>query len=119
MSGGMYERVLAAGGDPSHNVPYGDSGFTSETMPEIKYYDFYTLSYTIESVGISHLGDAIGEVNTWQFNQTFVPYLYSGNSWFVRGGTISSNGATVEGIFTTFPAAGSANPGYSFRTILR
>src|SRR5574344_2497796 len=101
MSGGAWEYVMGVTYDSSGTAPeYLSSGFTSETMPNVKYYDLYTFGTTNNDSASyirGKLGDATKEIvkismSTWYGSDASFPSY--GSSWFIRGG-IFSNGASA------------------------
>ncbi len=71
-SGGANTRVMG-----NYNKEVGDSGFTSDTMPEAKYYNLYTTTTGIK-------GDATNVDGTNGFYTDSQSFVSSGHSWVGR-----------------------------------
>jgi len=110
MNGGAYEYVMGV-----LNKSVSDSGFTSNTLPEDKYYDEYT-STTAEtacSSGVCY-GHALSETAGWYSDSAVISSL--SGPWFRRGG--NSFNVSSSGIFNFGTNNGSAKSNYSFRVAL-
>ena len=98
-------------------------------FPDSKYYDIYAYATVDEQYQRKILGDATseigpfaetnyltktGQIGSWYADFAF--FVYSGNSWFVRGGRYD-NGLN-SGIFAFHHAHGQSNSNRSFRIVL-
>jgi hypothetical protein len=93
MNGGAWEYVMGVTYDSAGTAPYySNSGFTSGTMPNAKYYDLYNYGTTYNDASAytrGKLGDATKEVvvssgSTWYSSDAYFPR--DNASWFIRGG---------------------------------
>jgi hypothetical protein len=93
MNGGAFEYVMGVTYDSAGTAPYySNSGFTSGTMPNAKYYDLYNYGTTYNDASAytrGKLGDATKEVvvssgSTWYSSNAYFPS--NTHSWFLRGG---------------------------------
>ena len=124
MSGGAWEYVMGVQKDSSGNVQVGNSGFSTSSLPDSKYYDLY--DYQAEDgVGYTryHLGDATREVlkdtssqgrkawwNDYAYN------IYSSAPWVNRGGDYHSG--TLAGVFDFNSTHAGGWTDHSFRSVL-
>jgi len=104
-----------------------DSGYS---WPEEKYYDKYQYGTSESNYTRRILGDATGEVgsfemvsygskdtrhiSSWYNNQAF--FLFNLNPWFMRGG--ASNTGSESGVFAFDHGHGSVYPNGSFRLVI-
>ena len=124
MSGGAWEYVMGVQKDSSGNVQVGSSGFSTSSLPGIKYYDLYDYQAK-DGVGYTryHLGDATREVlkntssqgdNAWWSDYSY--NIYSSDPWMDRGGDYSAGSLAGVFNFSCSWAGGSAYA--SFRSVL-
>ncbi len=105
-SGGAYERMM---GNLNNSV--SQSGFSTSTMPDAKYYNKYTNTTT------SIKGDAIYADGTAGFYGDYQTFANSSNPWVCRGA--HTNNAVLTGVFSFHPGdGGSANGGGGSRLVL-
>ena len=119
MSGGANEYTMSniVNSDGTTMIPL-DSGYTTTTYPDIKYYDKYSYSTSSASRIRSKLGDGIKEVYNgsvgWYSDDS---YLASSSSpWFIRGG-YCIDGADA-GVFGSYGSYGSSNSLNSSRSVI-
>ena len=105
MSGGAYEYTMAnIVNTDGTTMKSGDSGFTTTTYPDAKYYDKYSYSTSDKSRKRSKLGDGIKEVLLDKNDVIgwYTDYIDTPNSrvsWFVRGYYFS--GEVLAGLFSS------------------
>ena len=109
MSGGAFEYTMSniVNTDESTMIPR-DSGYTTTTYPDAKYYDKYSYSTSVTSRKRSKLGDGIKEVYKSSDNCWYSDFSYLANSSFPylhRGGH-AGNGSPA-GVFDSNYASGS------------
>ena len=101
-------------------LTYGASGFTTSTLPfNSKYVDQYEYGTTYSNQTAYNrriLGDATGEVHSWY--DDIASFVYSDDSWFVRGGSVSVGDPPVAGVFTFVSRGGRPYPYFVFRSVL-
>ncbi len=123
MSGGAVEDVMGVTVNEKDGGLYLDnSGFTTNTLPESKYYDMYTFSEDRLTHARGHLGDATREMlatfedinGGWDSGTIAFPYgIYP---WFIRGGFYNST--SRAGLLASGHYNGSTSSGYNFRSVL-
>lgn len=84
MSGGAWEYVMGVMKNSLGTINYSSSGFNANNMVESKYYDLYEYSDSVNDYTRRILGDATGETKGWYSD--YSSFIYSNNSWFLRGG---------------------------------
>ncbi len=93
-----------------------NSSITSNTTgldyPNSKYYKLYTT--TSWQSNISYLGEALGETNYWHKDRNY--FVNATNSWFLRGGSLTSG--VGAGGFDLDRNAGNGYSNVSFRSIV-
>ena len=109
MSGGAFEYTMSniVNTDESTMIPR-DSGYTTTTYPDAKYYDKYSYSTSVTSRKRSKLGDGIKEVYKSSDNCWYSDFSYLANSSFPylhRGGH-AGNGLPA-GVFDSNYESGS------------
>ena len=101
-------------------LTYSSSGFTTSTLPfNSKYVDQYEYGTTYSNQTAYNrriLGDATGEVHSWY--DDIASFVYSDDSWFVRGGSVSVGDPPVAGVFTVVSRGGRPYPYFVFRSVL-
>ncbi len=122
MSGGAYEYTMSniVSSDGTTMMP-GESGYTTTSYPNSKYYDKYNYYNNDEdTVGRTKLGDGLRETlkysygNNWYGDLNYIPYSQA--PWFVRGFGYS-NGENA-GLFSSFQDDGGAGSAVSTRLII-
>ena len=95
---------------------YGNSGFTTSTLPfGSKYADQYTYGTSTSDYTRRILGDATGEVASWYGDSRV--FVVSGDPWFVRGDGHDGDPASA-GVFAFFRYYGEPKPMVAFRSVL-
>ena len=95
---------------------YGNSGFTTSTLPfGSKYADQYTYGTSTSDYTRRILGDATGEVASWYGDSRV--FVVSGDPWFVRGDGHDGDPASA-GVFAFFRYYGEPKPILAFRSVL-
>ena len=92
MSGGRGEYVMGV-----YNKTTGNSGFTTTTFPNEKYYNNYTAT--------TYQGHALTETQGW-YNDIY-SFVGSSFPWFVRGATVAN--VDNNGIFSAYGNDGGSN----------
>ncbi len=120
MSGGAWEYVMGNMVNSSGSFYSSSAGFSS--APNAKYYDKYTYDSSYTSRGRGKLGDATKETlktfgnDSGGWYSDYAYFVYSGDSWFYRGGRYS-NGSNA-GVFDFSSNNGSADSDRSARAVL-
>lgn len=128
MSGGVYERVMAApyidAAKTSLYIPT-TSGFTTSSTITVaflndaanaKYLDKYNYAATYTDYSRRILGDATSETRAWNSDYARLLYMSSGASWNVRGYAYSNT--TSAGIFAHSYTTGASSSSIGFRTVI-
>ena len=119
ISGGTAEYTMAnIVSSDGTTMQSGDSGYTTSTYPDDKYYDKYSYSTSDTSIKRSKLGDGIKEVYKSDYYGWYsdLPYLaYSILPWFLRGANYSQ-GADA-GVFYSWSSSG-ISAGRSSRPVI-
>ena len=119
MSGGAWEYTMAniVSDDGTTMIP-SESGLTTTTYQNNKYYDKYSYSESDKSIIRSKLGDGIKEVykdsNVWYNDYLLFPV--SNRPWFVRGGLWGND--AIAGVFSLTSYWGNADGIYSSRLVI-
>ena len=92
MAGGLFEYVMGV-----YNKTTGNSGFTTTTFPNEKYYNNYTAT--------TYQGHALTETQGW-YNDIY-SFVSSSSPWFVRGATVAN--VDNNGIFSAYGNDGGSN----------
>ena len=92
MAGGLFEYVMGV-----YNKTTGNSGFTTTTFPNEKYYNNYTAT--------TYQGHALTETQGW-YNDIY-SFVGSSFPWFVRGATVAN--VDNNGIFSAYGNDGGSN----------
>ena len=92
MAGGLFEYVMGV-----YNKATGNSGFTTTTFPNEKYYNNYTAT--------TYQGHALTETQGW-YNDIY-SFVSSSSPWFVRGATVAN--VDNNGIFSAYGNDGGSN----------
>ena len=92
MAGGLFEYVMGV-----YNKTTGNSGFTTSTFPNEKYYNNYTAT--------TYQGHALTETQGW-YNDIY-SFVSSSSPWFVRGATVAN--VDNNGIFSAYGNDGGSN----------
>ena len=92
MAGGLFEYVMGV-----YNKARGNSGFTTTTFPNEKYYNNYTAT--------TYQGHALTETQGW-YNDIY-SFVSSSSPWFVRGATVAN--VDNNGIFSAYGNDGGSN----------
>ena len=137
MSGGAWEYVMGVMKDANGNLMSGyrstwNSGFNGTLMdgssftngidfPESKYYDVYNYSTSDTDYSQRILGDATGEMGSFQnyvssWYNDISYFVCSRYPWFGRGGSYSSGSGA--GAFNFSYSSGPASSRHSFRLVL-
>ena len=110
MSGGAWERTLGFLIDSNKEPIYSASGFNASNMPDLKYFDAYTITTGDYDYTKGKLGDATREIikttagNTagWYDDRSYMPVVTG--PWFYRGGSAHLN--SEAGLFAIYRASG-------------
>ena len=120
MNGGTMEYVMAniVGSDGSTPVP-SESGYTTSTYPDRKYYNLYSATKKTIYLDYSILGDAGKEVYngrgvTWYKGGTVA--MDRSYSWTIKGWSIGNS--TFPTMFSNHSNSGVARDNYSTRLII-
>ena len=119
MSGGAWEYVMGNMVNSSGGFYSSSSGFSS--APDAKYYDKYTYGTSTTTHGRGKLGDATKEtLSTFGSSHggwysDYAEFVYSGFSWFQRGGYYSIG--PNAGVFYFYRYNGGSSS-YSARAVL-
>ena len=111
MSGGAWDYTMGSMVDSSGRFYPASSGLS---QLESKYYDSYAYATSYTDYSRGKLGDATKEVNGWNADRTW--FVYSSESWFVRGG--SYYGGSDAGVFHFDNYTGGTYSYDSFRVVL-
>ena len=114
MSGGTWEHVMGNMVDTVGNFYTSGAGFTSENIPNLKYYDSYSYSDEKKIYTGGKLGDATKETNGWYSD--YAGFANLTNSWFDRGGNYK-NGIDA-GVVRFNAYTGGSNSTGSTRAVL-
>ena len=118
MSGGVSETVMAVMKDETGNILYSNSGFSSTSMPNLKYYDLYEFSDEDNDLTIGKLGDAtremIKEKSGWYHDTTVMPR--TSIPWFSRGGDMGN--MTEAGLFAFARTRGDTSSSSGSRVVV-
>ena len=114
MSGGTWEHVMGNMVDTVGNFYTSGAGFTSENIPNLKYYDSYSYSAEKKIYTGGKLGDATKETNGWYSD--YAGFANLTNSWFDRGGNYK-NGIDA-GVVRFNAYTGGSNSTGSTRAVL-
>ena len=122
MSGGSWEYVMGNMVSSSGAFYSSSAGFTSDNVPDSKYFDSYTYSTSYTNHARGKLGDATketlktfgSETGGWYSDYAYLPY--STYSWFLRGGYYGV-GATA-GVFNFNRASGVVHTYNSARGVV-
>ena len=114
MSGGAWEYVMGVI-NSSGGVPlYSNSGFTTSTMPEGKYYDVFASGTSSSDISRATIGTATKE--TWGWFDDRTTLVVDDAPWQFRGGC--RNDQNDVGIYSMSAETGAGNGSISFRTTL-
>ncbi len=121
MSGGTWERAMAAIASPEGTFQSAYSGFTEQ--PDSKYFDLYPNTTSSTDFSNGKLGDATKEVrkkegtnaNGWYNDYGYFPYTASA-PWFGRGGY--ARYGTGAGLFGVDDSSGGAGSNGGARAVL-
>lgn len=128
MSGGSYERVMAAPYDAATNINIympTTSGFTTTSAITVaylndsanaRYLDKYNYATTYTDYSRRILGDASSETRAWYADYGRLLYTASTTSWSLRGDT--SANLTATGIFAHRYTNGAIGANVAFRVTL-
>ena len=120
MSGGAHEYTMAnMVNTDGTTMKSGDSGFTTTTYPDAKYYDKYSYSTSDKSRKRSKLGDGIKEVyNTsdYVWYRDYSDLANSSRPWFYRGGSFRDG--SLAGVFRSYGYSGNGDSYGSSRSII-
>ena len=109
MSGGAWEYVMGVMKNEAGTIYYSSSGFNDNNMVESKYYDLYEYSASSSDYTRRKLGDATGETKGWYGD--YANFIYSNQSWFLRGGYYYDGSYAGAFAFYTRTGYGSVNRG--------
>ena len=118
MNGGDYEYTMSnvVNTDGTTMIPR-NSGYTTTTYPDAKYYDKYSYSTSDTSRKRSKLGDGIKEVYNTDRYGWYGDYSYLGYasfSWEMRGGNYYND--AIAGVFSSYYDGGGSS--HSSRLII-
>ena len=118
MSGGAYERTMAAIASTHGTFIFADSGFS--TQPDSKYFDLYPNNTESTDFSKGKLGDAIKEVRKNVSTGWYGDYGYFPNTssypWFHRGGYADSG--SIAGLLYVDDSFGLAYSSGGARAVL-
>ena len=121
MSGGSYEYTMAnmVDTDGTTMIPK-NSGYTTRSYPDAKYYDKYSYSTSYTSRKKSKLGDGIKEVYNTSIYGWYRDFSYLAGStstpWFSRGGYYYDR--ANAGVFSSNFNDGNSGSYYSSRSVI-
>ena len=121
MSGGSYEYTMAnmVDTDGTTMIPK-NSGYTTRSYPDAKYYDKYSYSTSYTSRKKSKLGDGIKEVYNTSIYGWYRDFSYLAGStstpWFSRGGYYYDR--ANAGVFSSNFNDGNSGSYYSSRPVI-
>ncbi len=118
MAGGRNESVMGNMQDSSGNFYSSSAGFTS--TPESKYFDSYRNGSSYSDYTRGLYGDATVELNPLEsrmsnWTSDNARFVYSSNSWFLRGG--SSSFGSGSGVWYFYYDNGFGNTHISTRSV--
>ena len=120
MSGNAWEYVMGNMVDSSGIFYSSNAGFS--ITPEDKYYDKYAYGTDYLTHSRGKLGDATKETlltfgsNNGGWYSDYADFVYSDNSWFLRGGHYADD--SKAGVFNFNDANGNSRSGNSSRAVL-
>ena len=122
MSGGSWEYVMGNMVNTSGAFYSSSAGFTTDNIPDSKYYDSYSYSTSYTTHGRGKLGDATKETlkrfgsdnGGWYSDYAILPS--STYSWFLRGGYYGTGANAGVFLFERYP--GAVSPSVSSRGVI-
>ena len=124
MIGGAWEYVMGNMANSSGIFYSSNAGFTTQNIPNSKYFNFYTYSTSYTTHGRGKLGDATKETlktfgiehGGWYGDASVLLDLT--NSWIWRGGDYSGGPNAIGGVFLFYRYNGGISVSGSTRAVL-